>query len=456
MGISPISCNCRKVCNDVPNEFEFNKGDHLRSKSGNIKIQKEIETNSKSKIISSLFKSDNFESYNTPRNINVINDDIKEKAPPEIHQYSDVKNDLDIKNEEMKYLNAFVGKNKNNLKNQEINDNIKEENNYENKKINNIKNDWQMIDIKYIPNFDKTYFFSKKLKNAEKNFRKPINYSQDYQKYFKEDEDNLDILILINTMNNNKGTDHTKDDGMVFEYKGEKFLYIGDIDKDLLPTGFGILYTQGQKYEGNFFRGKLIGLGRYINDEGKCFEGIFEDNKLVTKATIITINDNNKRVEYFGDVSNWKKNGRGEEICEGEYIYNGDFWNDIKQGQGKLEYFENGEKYEGQFDKGEITGKGIYIWSNGEKYEGDFVNGIKHGKGIYIWPDGCRYEGEYNNGIREGKGKYIWEDGKIFKGMFKNGKPDGKGKIYYKGKSLLCEYKNGIPITDLSKLFKNS
>ena len=206
----------------------------------------------------------------------------------------------------------------------------------------------------------------------------------------------------------------------------------------------------------NFFRGKLTGLGRYINSEGTCFEGIFEDNKLVSKATIIAINENNNRVEYFGEVKDFKKNGKGKEICENEYIYVGDFMNDLKHGSGKLEYFENGETYEGEFYQGEITGKGIYIWSNGEKYEGDFVKGIKHGKGIYSWPDGCEYKGEYNNGIREGKGQYMWEDGRIFKGIFKEGKPDGKGIIYYKGKNIKCEYKKGVPNFDIKKSFNFS
>ena len=58
----------------------------------------------------------------------------------------------------------------------------------------------------------------------------------------------------------------------------------------------------------------------------------------------------------------------GKEISEDEYIYIGDFINDLKHGFGKLEYYENGEIYEGEFYRGEITGKGIYIWSNGEQY----------------------------------------------------------------------------------------
>ena len=427
MGVSPSSCNCSRSCNNNPNEIEFLKGDYLRSKSGNIKIKNELkynENNTKAKTRSSLFKPENLDSN-------------------EIHNITN--------NNKIKTLFDFDINNRENSKFEENNSFKMDEHQEKNKNEINPKNP----ELKYLPNFDKIYFFPKKLKNAEMIFKNPINYETDYLKYYKEDDDNIDMVILINTMNKNKGINHTREDGEVFEYNGEKYLYIGETDKNQMPTGFGVLYTQGKKYEGNFFRGKLIGLGRYINEEGTCFEGIFEDNKLVSKATIITINKNNKKVEYFGDVTDFKKNGKGEEICEDEYKYQGDFSNDLKHGYGILEFFENNETYEGQFDKGEITGTGIYIWNNGEKYEGTFVKGIKHGKGTYTWPDGCIYEGGYNNGIREGKGKYIWADGRIFRGTFLDGKPNGKGKISYNNKTIICEYKNGKPSFDMNKLFKN-
>ena len=217
--------------------------------------------------------------------------------------------------------------------------------------------------------------------------------------------------------------------------------------------GFGVLYTEGKKYEGNFNNGKLIGLGRYINEKGTCFEGIFENNNLVSKAKIIKTNEKNMKVTYFGEVIDFKKNGKGEETCE-EYKYNGEFLGDLRHGHGRLEFLENGDVYEGEFKRGEITGKGLYKWANKQQYEGDFVNGIKHGKGFYKWPDGIEYEGDYNNGIREGRGKYKWKDGRVFEGMFKKGKPDGKGKLTFKGKTIICEYINGKPVTDIKKEFQ--
>ena len=52
-------------------------------------------------------------------------------------------------------------------------------------------------------------------------------------------------------------------------------------------------------------------------------------------------------------------------------------------------------------------GKGIEYYPNGERYEGDFRNDKKEGKGIYYHNEepfkGDRYEGDFRNNIQEGK-----------------------------------------------------
>ena len=39
-------------------------------------------------------------------------------------------------------------------------------------------------------------------------------------------------------------------------------------------------------------------------------------------------------------------------------------------------FLQNGDLYDREFKKGEITGKSLYIWSNKQQYKGDFVNDI--------------------------------------------------------------------------------
>lgn len=37
--------------------------------------------------------------------------------------------------------------------------------------------------------------------------------------------------------------------------------------------------------------------------------------------------------------------------------------------------YSNGDVYEGEFNKGEKHGKGIYLYKNGDKYEGQWKEG---------------------------------------------------------------------------------
>ena len=47
-------------------------------------------------------------------------------------------------------------------------------------------------------------------------------------------------------------------------------------------------------------------------------------------------------------------------------------------------YYNNGDKYEGEFKNNKSHGKGIMTNSNGNKYTGEWQNGFRDGKGIVI------------------------------------------------------------------------
>lgn len=70
-------------------------------------------------------------------------------------------------------------------------------------------------------------------------------------------------------------------------------------------------------------------------------------------------------------------------------------------------------------------------YKNGNIYNGDWENGIKTGQGIMKYSKAI-YEGEWKNNLHEGKGKVIYflEEGKIdvYEGEFKNHHRQGKGK----------------------------
>ena len=397
MGATQVSCKCLKNFKENVNEVDLAKSDYLKSRSSNLRISNDkindFPLKTSNKIVINLIgkKTENEHNLKDGNN-NEINTNTNTYQ-------TKIKDTLQSKVIEEQKENKFIDTNNNN----------------NNKSINILKNNNDLNEIlkvktcstiNYLSDDDKSNFITENIKKAEKNFTRPINYEKDWAQYC-DDNDNEDMLVLINLMNKNKGVNHTEEDGQIIEYNEKKFLYNGELDKNQKPVGFGVLYMEGKKYEGNFIKGKLMGLGRFINEEGTCFEGIFENGNLVSKAKIIK-NIDNQKVTYFGEVEDFKKNGKGEETCE-DYKYTGEFFGDLKHGQGRLELLKDGNIYEGEFNRGEMTGKGIYLWSNKQRYEGDFVNGIKHGKGIYIWPDGFEYNGEYVNGIREGRGIYKWE-----------------------------------------------
>jgi stage V sporulation protein K len=48
--------------------------------------------------------------------------------------------------------------------------------------------------------------------------------------------------------------------------------------------------------------------------------------------------------------------------------------NDKEHGKG-ISYYNEGDKYEGDWADGKITGAGTFYYKDGDKYEGEFLNG---------------------------------------------------------------------------------
>ena len=69
--------------------------------------------------------------------------------------------------------------------------------------------------------------------------------------------------------------------------------------------------------------------------------------------------------------------------------------------------YANG-RYIGNVHCGLREGKGIIYFNNGDRYEGDWKNDKKEGKGIFYFNNGDRYEGDFKNDTFEGKGIYYY------------------------------------------------
>ena len=64
-----------------------------------------------------------------------------------------------------------------------------------------------------------------------------------------------------------------------------------------------------------------------------------------------------------------------------------------------MKIFDNGTKYEGNFEDDKINGMGIYYFKNGSSWEGNSVNGNKHGIGKLTDSNGNVKEVEYKNDV---------------------------------------------------------
>tara|TARA_B100001248_G_scaffold261822_1_gene254468 strand:- start:1589 stop:3064 length:1476 start_codon:yes stop_codon:yes gene_type:complete len=95
-------------------------------------------------------------------------------------------------------------------------------------------------------------------------------------------------------------------------------------------------------------------------------------------------------------------------------------------------YFENDNKFVGQWRYGNINGFGRYTWDGIGTYEGNWLDGKKHGKGTMVWNDGSKYEGGWALDKFNGNGTYYYNNGDIYIGEWKNGKKYGKGVFSWK------------------------
>jgi hypothetical protein len=93
-----------------------------------------------------------------------------------------------------------------------------------------------------------------------------------------------------------------------------------------------------------------------------------------------------------------------------------------------VEYYSNGDFYEGEFHKGICNGSGVYNYSIIKgRYEGDWIDGKYDGFGIESWARGSHYRGQYRQGLRHGYGVYRFYTGDSYSGEWFNGQSHGFG-----------------------------
>ena len=114
------------------------------------------------------------------------------------------------------------------------------------------------------------------------------------------------------------------------------------------------------------------------------------------------------RKKYNGEWKNDYYHRKGTLVFD-----DGEFYFDLKQGKITY-YFSNREKYIGDWGNNKINGEGtIYYNKNDDNkrnyYKGGWKNEEKYGKGILVWQDGEKYEGNFNIRGINGKGTFYYK-----------------------------------------------
>ena len=159
-----------------------------------------------------------------------------------------------------------------------------------------------------------------------------------------------------------------------------------------------------------------------------------EDARVDTwTGRVIVYSDKKKTVPlYAGVLSSGSLRGNGKEYdAKGLLAYEGEFQDGVRSGRG-IAYERGLMVYQGEFEGGVYQGDGVLYDKSGARiYQGGFAKGLYDGAGRLYDGEFLSYEGQFVAGIPEGEGKRYAEKTLLYAGGFHEGLPHGEGVSYY-------------------------
>ena len=147
-------------------------------------------------------------------------------------------------------------------------------------------------------------------------------------------------------------------------------IYQGDLNLIGERHGIGKFITPYYVLIGMWKNDTFSGWGRESRCNGDTFEGRFENGIINGKGIFM----NSKNSKYIGDFKNMKRWGKGK-LATDKIIYEGDFYNNMIHGKGRIKFLENSVEYIGNFNSNKIDGRGVIKFKSGDKYEVEIKNG---------------------------------------------------------------------------------
>ncbi|KAK7919824.1 hypothetical protein WMY93_011108 [Mugilogobius chulae] len=228
-------------------------------------------------------------------------------------------------------------------------------------------------------------------------------------------------------------------------------MYKGMFSKGLMDGHGTFAWAGGLKYEVDFHVKKCHNLlHAYLKHN--IFQGDFVSNNMMGQGTYCWPDGST----YNGEVHYGLRHGIGSYYCaKNGVFYHGKWHKGKRQGKGAIYYNQDKTSwYKGDWVVNKIEGFGVRRYPSGNIYQGEWMNNLRHGEGKMQWfLNGQQYEGTWYNGIQHGYGKHTWiltrEDGSRYSqsnqyvGDFVNGKRHGQGTFYYADGAGIFTFKNG-------------
>ncbi|XP_071686706.1 uncharacterized protein [Rutidosis leptorrhynchoides] len=194
---------------------------------------------------------------------------------------------------------------------------------------------------------------------------------------------------------------------------------IGSKNRHEESTVSGVLvkvYSNGDVYEGEFYKGKCSGSGVYYYNMNGRYEGDWVDQKYDGYGVETWA----KGSRYRGQYRQGLRHGYGVYRFYVGDMYSGEWIKGVCHGYG-VHTCEDGSKYFGEFKAGVKHGIGHYHFRNGDMYAGEYFADKMHGFGVYNFANGHRYEGAWHEGRRQGFGMYTFRNGDTQSGHWEDG-----------------------------------
>ena len=196
--------------------------------------------------------------------------------------------------------------------------------------------------------------------------------------------------------------------------------YEGEVNEQGLPHGAGVMKFKKQAY--SQWQEYLVSYKRY--------RGHWKNGVKSGQGKMEYYQNGNGVIEYCGDWENDLPNGKGKLTNYSnvtDMTYNGEWKDGQRHGFGEYTLsWDKGtfppERYEGEWKDDKRCGKGIcwYGRNKDKMYEGDWLNDKREGYGIWKYENGDVLECQWKSGDRNGEGIFTFADGGSFKAEWKD------------------------------------